>query len=107
MAQASLEERLVAIETELAPIKRTLQQEHSTAQPQPWWEAHFGAFANSAEFEKALELGRKHRRASVPIAWVWSISFEFVGKRFTQLCFPQGECFCHQFLFDFGYNHRS
>jgi hypothetical protein len=65
MAGTSVEERLSAVEHELAQLKQQL----ATDKPQttiPWWEQRFGVFANSEGYEEATRLGREYRESLRP-----------------------------------------
>ena len=62
MTLETLENRLNAMEAELAQIKQQLQTEKSATTPHPW-EKIFGSFANSEGFEEAVRLGREYRNA--------------------------------------------
>lgn len=65
MTAPTLEERLTAIEKELAEIKQQL----ATDKPQPvilWWEQISGVFKDSPEFDEAMRLGREWRMAQRP-----------------------------------------
>jgi hypothetical protein len=65
MATGSLEERVTAIEAELAQLKKQLAAE----KPQgdlPWYEKIFGTFADSEEYEEAMRLGREYRESLRP-----------------------------------------
>lgn len=58
----SVEEHLAAVEKELTQIKHLL----ATDKPQtavPWWEQRFGAFADSPEYEEAMQAGRTYRES--------------------------------------------
>jgi hypothetical protein len=65
MAAETLEERVTAIEKELAQIKQQLEAEKSQTPPHPW-EKIFGSFANSEGFEEAVRLGREYRESLRP-----------------------------------------
>jgi hypothetical protein len=65
MAATSLEERVVALEAEVAEIKKRLETEQPPA-PIPWWEKIAGTFANSEEYEEAMRLGREYRESLRP-----------------------------------------
>jgi len=56
----SLEERLKALEDEVAQLKQRLASE-SRSPVVSWWEQRFGAFAGSAEYEEADRIGREYR----------------------------------------------
>lgn len=65
MADISVEERLTAVEKELAYIKEQL----AVDKPQPalaWWEKIAGTFAGSEEYEEAMRLGREYRESLRP-----------------------------------------
>ena len=65
MQTPSVEERLTAIEKELAQIKAQLV----TNKPQPAvhpWDKVFGSFADSEGFEEAVRLGREYRESLRP-----------------------------------------
>jgi len=64
MAIETLEDRLTAVERELAQIKEQLAEKSPTsAHP---WDKVFGFFANSEGFEEAVRLGREYREALRP-----------------------------------------
>ena len=65
MATATLDERMTAVEQELAQLKQRLQTETPPA-PRPWWEQIFGTFANSEAHEEAALLGREYRESLRP-----------------------------------------
>lgn len=59
MAAANVEQRLQALEREVAELGRQL-----TARPsptEPWWERVWGAFAGNEAFQEAMRLGREWR----------------------------------------------
>ena len=64
MATATLEERVTALEQELAQLKQQLQAETLTVIP--WWEQIFGTFANSENYDEAIRLGREYRESLRP-----------------------------------------
>jgi hypothetical protein len=63
MTLASLENRVQALETELAELKKRLEQ---PPDQEPWWKKISGAFRGDQEFLKAMELGRKWRESARP-----------------------------------------
>ena len=65
MANGTLEERIAAIEQELAQLKRQLQAE-TLPVPLPWWEKIAGTFANSGHYDEAMRLGREYRESLRP-----------------------------------------
>ena len=65
MATGTLEQRVSAMEHELALLKQQLHTASPPA-PLPWWEQIFGTFANSAAHEEATRLGREYRESLRP-----------------------------------------
>ncbi len=65
MAAEALEERMAALENELAQIKQELAAEKPLPAP-AGWEKMFGIFAESDGFEEATRLGREYREAQRP-----------------------------------------
>jgi hypothetical protein len=65
MATTTVEERLNALEAEVAQLKKQLKAE-KTQTIVPWWEMIFGTFANSEEYEEAMRLGREYRESLRP-----------------------------------------
>jgi hypothetical protein len=65
MATGTLEERVTAMEQELAQLKKQLQSD-TPASSLPWWEQIFGTFANSEAHEEATRLGREYRESLRP-----------------------------------------
>ena len=59
MAGSSLEERVAALEEEVALLKA--QSSNAPGTEKPWWEQIFGTFANDRMFDEAMELGRQYR----------------------------------------------
>ncbi len=62
MAVETLEDRLAAVESELAQIRRQLAAERPQTGP-AGWEKMFGIFADSEGFDEAVRLGREYRQA--------------------------------------------
>lgn len=62
MPETKIEERLAALEREVAELKRQLPSTEPVVQP--WWEITAGTFANDPAFEEAMELGRLYRKSS-------------------------------------------
>ena len=59
-----LEQRLAALEAEVAKLK---QNNGSKAEPEvPWWEKIYGIFEGDPHFKEAVELGRKYRESFRP-----------------------------------------
>ena len=65
MAMISLEERVAALEAEVAQLKKHLEAEPPRAAV-PWWEKILGTFANCEEYEEAMRLGREYRESLRP-----------------------------------------
>jgi hypothetical protein len=65
MPAPTVEERLTAVEKELAQIKQQLATETPKPSPHPW-DTVFGSFANSEGFEEAVRLGREYRESLRP-----------------------------------------
>lgn len=60
MGPAQLEKRVVALEKELARLKSEVETMHASS---PWWERITGTFQDDPIYEKAMKLGRHHRRS--------------------------------------------
>jgi hypothetical protein len=56
-----LEQRLAALESELAQMKDELKREK-----EPWWKAWMGAFENDPYFEQAMKYGQEWRKGKKP-----------------------------------------
>ena len=65
MTAETLEQRVAAVEQELAQLKQQLQTETPSA-PLPWWEQIFGTFADSEAHGEATRLGREYRESLRP-----------------------------------------
>jgi hypothetical protein len=61
----ALENRLTAVERDLAELKQTFAGAKRNP-PGPWWEKMFGAFADSEGFDEAVRLGREYRESLRP-----------------------------------------
>jgi hypothetical protein len=59
MTTASIEQRIRALESEVAELKRRLQG--SPSPTEPWWEKISGIFAGDPAFQEAQRLGRAWR----------------------------------------------
>jgi hypothetical protein len=63
MATTSLEERVTALEAEVARLKRAPQTQQQEASKKPWWERRFGAFKDDTMYDEAMRLGAEYRRS--------------------------------------------
>ena len=61
MATVPLEERVAALEVEVARLK----QERTAASQQsvPWWKKRLGAFKDDPAYDEAMRLGAEYRRS--------------------------------------------
>jgi hypothetical protein len=62
MATSSVEQRLKALEDEVAALKQKVNGKDD----RPWWQQISGAFAGDPAFLEAMELGRKWRESTRP-----------------------------------------
>lgn len=66
MATLSLEERVAALEAEVADLK---QARESVVEPEtPWWQEIWGTFKDDPAYAEAMRLGRKYRESLRPKA---------------------------------------
>jgi hypothetical protein len=63
MASARLEQRVAALETEVARLKRKLEEQETI---RPWWEQIAGTFENDPLYERAMRLGQHYRQSLRP-----------------------------------------
>jgi len=63
MSAGGLEERVAALEKELADLKKQLSK---VEDKRPWWEKIYGAFEGDPLYLKAMEYGRKYRESTRP-----------------------------------------
>lgn len=64
MAAIPLEQRVAALEAEMARVKAKLEDQERTTIP--WWKHIQGTFANDPAFEEAMRLGREYRESFRP-----------------------------------------
>ena len=65
MASLSLEERVSALEAELAELKSKLEAEKPRSDT-AWWKKIVGVFEGDPEFDEAMRLGREYRESLRP-----------------------------------------
>ena len=63
MAGSSLEERVSALEEDIARIKEAAERDRNQL---PWWEQIAGTFKNDPDYEEAMRLGREYRESLRP-----------------------------------------
>lgn len=66
MPTLTIEERVAALEAEVAQLKQKQDAETLPPTNLPWWERIYGQFADSKEYEEAMRLGREYREALRP-----------------------------------------
>lgn len=64
MADRTIEERLAALEAEVAAIKKRL--ETPPVEDVPWYDKIAGTFADSEAYDDAMRLGREYRESLRP-----------------------------------------
>jgi len=60
MASAQLEQRVAALEAEVAKLKSKLGERDTMT---PWWEQIAGTFQNDPLYECAMRLGQRYRQS--------------------------------------------
>jgi hypothetical protein len=63
MAALSIEERLTALEAEVARLKERVD---GTTDNKPWWGMIWGTFKDDPHYEEAMRLGREYRESLRP-----------------------------------------
>jgi hypothetical protein len=64
MSKVSLEQRIAALEADVALLKGTTK---NSADPEPTWlDKAYGAFASDPTYDEAMRLGREYRKATTP-----------------------------------------
>jgi hypothetical protein len=66
MTNTELENRLSAVETELALLKSKVEQKNGTSEI-AWWKKRMGVFADDPAHEEAMRLGREYRESQKPV----------------------------------------
>lgn len=64
MATGSLEERVAALEAELARLKQ--ERMGTASHQQPWWAEIWGTFKDDPIYAEAMRLGREYRESLRP-----------------------------------------
>lgn len=59
-----IEARLESLEAEVARLKK--QMDGTAANDLPWWEKHWGIFADDPDYDAAMALGRQYRESLRP-----------------------------------------
>jgi hypothetical protein len=65
MAQPTIEERLTALESEVAELRNKVATDEKTEEI-PWWHKIRGAFKDDPDYEEAMRLGREYRESLRP-----------------------------------------
>ncbi len=65
-AVEKLEQRLSALEMEVAKLKEERDQGAGQSASHNWLNRIYGAFANDPDYEEAMRLGRKYRESLKP-----------------------------------------
>jgi hypothetical protein len=63
MASSRLEQRVAALEAEVAKLKNKLEAKDQTP---PWWEQIAGTFENDLIYDHAMRLGQHYRQSLRP-----------------------------------------
>jgi hypothetical protein len=63
MGKANLEKRMAELEREIAALREKVE---ALTGAKPWWERIAGTFQHDPVYERAMQLGRKYRRAQRP-----------------------------------------
>lgn len=62
MTNTELENRIAALEAEVALLKSKIEKKGNKTEV-PWWEQHLGIFADDPAHEEAMRLGREYRES--------------------------------------------
>ena len=66
MPSPTIEERLAALEAEVARLKQTTFA--PAHEDKPWWEEIRGQFKDDPAYDEAMRLGREYRESLRPVA---------------------------------------
>lgn len=61
MTNAEIENRVSVLESEIETLKKKLAKMEK--EPSAWWQKISGTFADDADYDEAMRLGRKYRSA--------------------------------------------
>lgn len=62
MTNTELENRIAALEAEVALLKSKIEKKEDKTEV-PWWKQHLGIFADDPAHEEAMRLGREYRES--------------------------------------------
>jgi hypothetical protein len=62
MTNTELENRIAALEAEVALLKSKIEKNEDKTEV-PWWEEHLGIFADDPIYDEAMRLGREYRES--------------------------------------------
>jgi predicted TIM-barrel fold metal-dependent hydrolase len=61
MATTEIEIRVAALENEIAALKEKMARMERTSDAPAWWQKISGSFADDADYDEAVRLGREYR----------------------------------------------
>jgi hypothetical protein len=66
MSQQTLEQRLEALEEQIAELTTAVKEQNSNDEKRDWLQEMWGAFKDDPEFDEVIELGRQYRKSLRP-----------------------------------------